>query len=234
MRVALFGGSFDPPHVGHQLACLYVLLTYPVDEVWMIPVFRHAFDKRSVPFAHRVAMCERAAAAIGPAVRVCTIEQELVGPSYTLLTVQALRKRHPEHDFALVIGADLIKERERWYGWPELAQLVPFLVLARGGVRHENAAPPAGGQLHDERHEEELELPEVCSTAVRARLREGKLPHGWVARGVLSYIREQGLYLYQAAAPPEAPGPESAPPSRHRHWPELGPEASADGERGSK
>lgn len=226
MRVALFGGSFDPPHVGHQLACLYVLLTYPVDEVWMIPVFRHAFDKRSAPFVHRVAMCERAAAAIGPAVRVSTIEQELAGPSYTLLTVRALKQRHPEHDFALVIGADLIKERERWYGWPELAQLVPFLILARGGVAREKL------QLHDQGHEEELELPEVCSTAVRARLHQGKLPHGWVARAVLSYIREQGLY--RAAASPEAPGQQAAPQSRSGHRPELRPEASGDEERGSK
>lgn len=232
MRVALFGGSFDPPHVGHQLACLYVLLTYPVDEVWMIPVFRHAFDKRSAPFAHRVAMCERAAAAIGTAVRVSTIEQELAGPSYTLLTVRALKERHPEHDFALVIGADLIKERERWYGWPELAQLVPFLVLARGGVQREKGALPTSDQFH----EEGIELPEVCSTAVRARLGEGKLPHGWVARGVLSYIREHGLYRATTppAAPARAPGPESAPPDRSLHRPELPPEAAGDGERGSK
>jgi nicotinate-nucleotide adenylyltransferase len=237
MRVALFGGSFDPPHVGHQLACLYVLLTYPVDEVWMVPVFRHAFDKRSAPFVHRVAMCERAAAAIGTAVRVSTIEQELAGPSYTLLTVRALKERHPEHDFALVIGTDLIKERERWYGWPELAQLVPFLVLGRGGVAREKGALPTPGQPygqpHDQLHEEGIELPEVCSTAVRARLGEGKLPHGWVARAVLSYIREQGLYRATTAAAP-APGPESASPGRSCHRPELPPEAAGDEERGSK
>ena len=191
MRVALFGGSFDPPHVGHQMACLYLLLTYAVEEVWMIPVFRHAFDKRSAPFAHRVAMCERAAAAVGPAVRVCTIEAELTGQSYTLLTVRALMARHPEHDFALVIGADLIKERERWYGWPELAELVPFLVLARGGVAAgESAVPPA----HDRFHADSVALPEVCSTAVRARLGAGKRPEGWVARDVLAYIQEHNLY----------------------------------------
>ena len=191
MRVALFGGSFDPPHVGHQMACLYLLLTYGVDEVWMIPVFRHAFDKRSAPFAQRVAMCERAAAAVSPAVRVCTIEQELAGQSYTLLTVRALKARHPEHRFSLVIGADLVKERERWYGWPELAELVPFLVLARGGVKSdETAVPPA----HDHCPADAVALPEVCSTAIRARLREGKVPAGWVAGDVLAYIREHGLY----------------------------------------
>ena len=44
-RVAIFGGSFDPPHVGHQMACLYVLATAPVEEVWFVPVYRHAFGK---------------------------------------------------------------------------------------------------------------------------------------------------------------------------------------------
>lgn len=191
MRVALFGGSFDPPHVGHQLACLYVRLTYGIDEVWMIPVFRHAFDKRSAAYAHRVAMCERATAELGPWARVCTIEQELAGPSYTLLTVRALKARYPEHEFALVIGADLIKERERWYGWAELAQLVPFLILARGGSDSElRPLPPARDQFHPEG----ILLPEVCSTEVRARLRDGKLPQGWVSRAVLTYICEQGLY----------------------------------------
>jgi nicotinate-nucleotide adenylyltransferase len=191
MRVALFGGSFDPPHVGHQLACLYLLLTYEVDEVWMIPVFRHAFDKRSAPFAHRVAMCEQAAAAVGPRVRVCTIEEELGGQSYTLLTVRALMARHPEHEFALVIGTDLIKERERWYGWPQLAQLVPFLVLGRGGVESGESAVPAA---RDRCHENGIALPAVCSTAVRAELRAGRVPAGWVAREVLTYIREHDLY----------------------------------------
>ncbi len=198
MRVALFGGSFDPPHVGHQMACLYLLLTYGVDEVWMIPVFRHAFDKRSAPFAHRVAMCQRAAAAVGPRVRVSTIEEELGGQSYTLVTVQALKERFPEHEFALVIGADLIKERERWYGWPVLAALVPFHVLARGGVTATEAAVPPARDLH---HPDSVALPEVCSTTMRAQLRDGQLPHGRVARDVLSYIQEHGLY---GAAPTTA------------------------------
>jgi nicotinate-nucleotide adenylyltransferase len=198
MRVALFGGSFDPPHVGHQLACLYVLLTYPVDQVWMIPVYRHAFDKRCAPFAQRVALCELAAAAVGPRVRVCTIEEELSGQSYTLRTVQALRERHPEHEFALVVGADLSKERERWYGWPELAKLVPFLVLGRGGVSGSGGpVPPA----RDHVHADGIELPAVCSTDVRARLQGGELPEGLVDRRVLAYIVEHGLY---GARPPAA------------------------------
>ncbi len=232
MRVALFGGSFDPPHVGHQLACLYVRLTYGVDEVWMIPVFRHAFEKRSVAYAHRVAMCERATAELGPFARVCTIErelageQELAGPSYTLLTVRALKARYPEHEFALIIGADLIKERERWYGWTELAQLVPFLILARGGSDSVlRPLPPARDQFHPEG----VLLPEVCSTEVRARLRAGQLPRGWVSRGVLAYICEQGLY-----GASEASFLNSRSDSGAVQQLEPRPESAGDGQRGSE
>lgn len=190
MHVALFGGSFDPPHVGHQMACLYVLETEPVDEVWMMPVFRHAFDKRSAPYPHRLALCERAAAALGPRVRVSAVESELEAPNYTLLTVKALQARHPEHRFSMVIGADLLKERERWYGWPELEQLLPFIVLGRSGAE-------AGDE------DERLDLPAVSSTKVRARLAAGERPSRWVARSVLDYIEAQGLYRAAAPAPQE-------------------------------
>src|SRR4051812_26752381 len=66
MRVAIFGGSFNPPHVGHQLAALWVLETAGVDELWFVPAFVHPFEKALAPFEDRRRMCERAAAALGP------------------------------------------------------------------------------------------------------------------------------------------------------------------------
>lgn len=231
MRIALFGGSFDPPHVGHQLACQYVLLTHAVDEVWLVPVFRHAFDKRSAPYEHRVAMCRIAAAAIGgcsaagePRVRVCTIERELheeelrrggtssgpgpgPGPSYTLNTVRALKQRHPGDEFRMIIGTDLIKERERWYRWPELAAELPFLVIGRDAGREPGREPGhdgAGGAQaapvgpvppgRDTQHAEPLLMPAISSTEVRERLRTGARPAGWVATAILDYIEQHGLY----------------------------------------
>lgn len=192
MRVALFGGSFDPPHVAHQLACLYALATQEIDQVWMVPCFQHAFDKRSAPFDHRAALCRLAAAAI-PRVQVCTIEEELGGPSYTLVTVRALQARYPEHEFQIMIGADLLKERERWHGWDELSRLVPFLVLGRAGsgveVLDGTDREARGAAVVDQ-----VVLPAVSSTRVRALLKAGQRPAGLVARAVLDYIEEHGLY----------------------------------------
>src|SRR4051812_6311472 len=101
MRVALYGGSFNPPHLSHQLAMVCALSTAPIDELWMVPTYKHPFDKPLAPFADRVRMCELAAAPFTP-VRVCRIEEELAGESYTLRTVKALQARHPWHQFSLV------------------------------------------------------------------------------------------------------------------------------------
>lgn len=191
MRVALFGGSFDPPHVGHQLAALYVLETFPVDELWLVPVFRHVFDKRLVPYRHRLEMCRLMAQSLGSRVQVSTVEEELGGPSYTLHMVRRLREKHPGVEFSLVIGSDLLKERERWYGWPELSATLPFLVLHRGGCE---AAVDHAVHASDIHHQEPLRLPEVSSTAVRTILAQGDKPTGWVSRAVLRYVEEHSLY----------------------------------------
>ena len=133
MRVALFGGSFNPPHVAHQLVALYVLETQPVDELWMIPCFLHPFEKSLQPFSDRLEMCRRAAGGLGGRVRVSEVEGELGGESRTLRTVQALQAAHPEHQFSLIIGSDLQAETASWYRAEELRRLVPFVVVGRGG-----------------------------------------------------------------------------------------------------
>ena len=84
MRVAIFGGSFNPPHLAHQMAALYVLETAAVDELWLVPAFRHPFGKALAPFADRLEMCELAAAALGTRVKVSAIERESGVESRTL------------------------------------------------------------------------------------------------------------------------------------------------------
>ncbi|MDX2020934.1 MAG: nicotinate (nicotinamide) nucleotide adenylyltransferase [Deltaproteobacteria bacterium] len=178
MHVALFGGSFNPPHVGHQLAALYVLETAPVDALWLLPCYQHAFDKALEPFAHRVAMCEAMGKALGPRVRVETIEAQLGGTSRTLLTVKALRAAYPDHRFSLMIGSDLKTERQHWYGADELLSLIDFIVVGRAG------ADPAAG----------VAMPAVSSTEIRQRLLAGQPVDAFVPRQVLAVIEREKLY----------------------------------------
>ena len=109
MRVALFGGSFNPPHVAHQMAALYVLETAPVDALWFVPAHEHAFGKPLVAFDDRLAMCELAAAALGPRVRVSEVERALGGRSLTLRTVRRLSEMHPEHAVPIFVGEILCR-----------------------------------------------------------------------------------------------------------------------------
>ena len=180
MQIALYGGSFDPPHVAHQMACLYVLSTYNIDEVWMMPCFDHPFGKQSVAFVHRKEMCLRAARLLSPHVQVSDIEAELGGKSYTLRTVKALMKQFPQHQFHVVIGEDVVSSQDKWYGFEELNTLVSFIVLGRQGFCA-GSAP-------------RFRLPEISSTQIRESLSRGLRPTDVLSRGVLEYIDAHQQY----------------------------------------
>jgi nicotinate-nucleotide adenylyltransferase len=186
MRVAIFGGSFNPPHIGHQLAALYVLETHAVDALWFVPTFEHPFDKPLIPFSERAEMCRLAAAALGARASVSDIEARLGGPSHTLRTVERLRLDRPGARFSLVIGADLVPEVDGWHGSGELRKAVDFIVVNRSGHGADQSILPA--------------MPAVSSTAIRDALENGRDVSRWVARSVLDYIGSRGLY--GAAAPP--------------------------------
>ena len=184
--VAYFGGSFNPPHVAHTLVALYVLETAPVDALWFVPAYEHAFGKPLAAFEDRLAMCQLAAAALGPRVVVSDVERTLGAPSRTLRTIRRLRELHPEHEFSLVIGADLLAEVATWFGGAELQSSVPFVVVGRAGT--EGAAAQAAGPVT---------MPAVSSTAVRGAIAAGQPVEGLVPRAVLDYIYRQGLYTGQ-------------------------------------
>jgi nicotinate-nucleotide adenylyltransferase len=182
MRLALFGGSFDPPHLGHQMAMLYVLATARVDGLLMVPCFRHPFDKRLRAFEHRLAMARLAAQPFGGSVEVSDLERRLGGESRTLNTVKAILAERPGVRIGVVIGADLLAERERWYGYPELARLVDFIVVGRAGH-----TPPDANVA--------VAIPDVSSTEIRARLARGDDVVGLVSSSVADYIAAHRLYL---------------------------------------
>jgi nicotinate-nucleotide adenylyltransferase len=172
------------------MAMLYVLATAQVDELLMMPCFRHPFDKggkQLVPFAHRLAMCERAIEPLGGRVAVSDLEYRLGGESRTLNTVKALLAERPGMRLAVVIGSDLAAERERWYGWSELSALVEFVVVGRAGTAvglselAGDDAPP-------------LHIPNISSSEVRDRLARGQSVATWVPASVLDYIAAHGLY----------------------------------------
>jgi nicotinate-nucleotide adenylyltransferase len=178
MKIALFGGSFDPPHIGHQMVCLYVLATEPIDELWFVPVFAHAFGKPLTPFAHRLEMCKRVCEPFGSRVKVSEVERELGGVSRTAETVRHLQRQRPGDELSLVIGADVLGELQGWYDADALRRLVQFIIIGRTGYERAESLP----------------MPAVSSSDVRRRLAAGEPCQHLVPRNVLAYIAEHGLY----------------------------------------
>jgi nicotinate-nucleotide adenylyltransferase len=181
-RVAVFGGSFNPPHVAHLLAAVYALSTAPIDRVLVIPVFQHPFAKELAPYEDRLAMCRLALGWI-PGVSVSTVEQELGGESLTLRTVEHLRAEHPDWSLRLLVGSDVLPDLPKWHRFDRIAALAPPLVLGRSGVISDEAPLPV--------------LPQVSSTEVRDAIATGDLDavRARVPAAVLSYIVEHGLYM---------------------------------------
>jgi nicotinate-nucleotide adenylyltransferase len=154
MRVAVFGGSFNPPHLGHVLAGTWLLATGEVDHVLVVPAHRHAFGKPLAPFALRMRLAQAAFACVA-STTVDPIEFELSGESRTVHTLEALARLHPTWGLRLVIGTDVLAESDKWYRFDRIRELAPPLVLPRGS---EGTPSP---------------LPVVSSTQVRRLLREG-------------------------------------------------------------
>lgn len=179
--VAILGGSFNPPHVAHLMAAYWTLATQDVAEVWLLPSFRHPFGKALAPFEDRVRMCELAARVLR-GVAVCTAEAELASDPLvgkTARTLEHLRAKHPTHDFALVVGADVLPETAKWYRWDRVQELARIVVVGREGY------PPVPGAPS---------LPAISSTDIRARLARGEDAAGLVPRKVREYAVEKGLY----------------------------------------
>ena len=181
-EIALFGGSFDPPHVGHLLAAAYVLATEPIDELWLCPVFEHPLGKRpAAPFELRVDLCQRALDDLGLArARVSRIEQELGGEGRTVDLLEHLHRKHPGDRFALVLGTDLVAERPQWKRFDRIQELARIISVQRGGF----SVAGEGGVV----------IPAISSTAVRKQLREGGDLSRLVPRKVLEAIRSAGAY----------------------------------------
>lgn len=173
----LFGGSFDPPHVGHLMAAIAAMVRGAFDRLIVVPCRRHAFGKEMASFEHRVAMARVAFDRVN-GVEVSEIESRLPAPNRTLETLRALRVEHPSVRWALVVGADVLAQREHWFRFDDLAAEADVLAVGRSGY--------VGGVTP--------QVPDVNSTLLRAILAEGGDTMGWLDPRIEAYIRSHGLY----------------------------------------
>lgn len=178
-RIAIFGGSFNPPHVGHQTIMLWALATGQVDEVMVVPCFKHPFGKKLAPFKHRAEMCHLMCRRyFDDRTWVSTEEKRLGGVSHTVRTLEHfLGQEQPDEEYHLLIGADAYAERDRWRDFRRIESMVHIISPGRGNV--EGDAPVLSG---------------VSSTQVRYMLGKGKSIAGLVPASVRKYIMAERLY----------------------------------------
>ena len=131
-QVTLFGGGFNPPHMAHLFTVTYLLSRHDVDEVWLLPAYKHAFDKALQPFAERV-MLLRKLFAKHERVKICEIEakQNLSGKTFD--TLERLSGLYPDNQFSLSIGSDNLAVADRWYRFDELIKRWRLIVMLRPG-----------------------------------------------------------------------------------------------------
>ena len=183
---ALFGGSFDPVHVGHLIAAEAAGEALAA-RVRFVPARVQPF-KRAVQGAtpeQRADMLDLAVAG-NPRLAVERIELTLPAPSYTVRTLQALAEREPGNRFTLLLGADAAAELHAWFQVDALPALADVVVFARPGAslpRH-----PAIGRV--------IPVPavDVSATVIRERVRQARSIRYLVPDAVREYIAAHGLY----------------------------------------
>ncbi len=195
MRIGIFGGTFDPPHLGHLVLAERCREDANLDEVWFLPSYKPPHKADDVTrFEHR---CDMVALATSghPPFRVEPIEKELPPPSYTAETLRELRSRHPEHAFALILGADSVVDLPKWYEPRRVVEQAELVAVARPGVETWDAAALAAALGVPVRLTAvECPLVGIASRDVRQRVSAGKTVRYLVPRAVEEFIRERKLY----------------------------------------
>ena len=188
-RVGVFGGTFDPVHIGHLAAAVNVRHSLALDRLLLV-VANRPWQKAGVraisPAADRLAMVEAAVADV-PGLEASRIEMDRGGPSYTADTLAELQGALPGAVLYLVVGSDVAPELGSWERIDEVRSRSVLVVVRRPRSR---PVTPAGWRT------EEVEIPalDISSTDLRQRVAEGRPLDFLVPAPVIRVIRERGLY----------------------------------------
>lgn len=196
MRLGLFGGTFDPIHVGHLILAEACREACHLDRVHFIVAGQppHKPAAGRTPVSHRLEMA-RIATAGHPAFEVSEIEAHAEGPSYSYRTLEAIRAERPADDLFFLIGADSLADLPGWRHPERIAELATLVVVNRPGIDPDVlAAPPDLGPAA--RPLVRVAVPPIGIAArdLRRRVAEGRSIRYQVPRGVEAYIAAQGLY----------------------------------------
>jgi nicotinate-nucleotide adenylyltransferase len=193
MKIALFGGTFDPPTIIHEAIIASCLALPDFDQVWIMPSGVREDKPGMSSDASRLELlaCMSQRVFGGNTRLVITeFEMQLPRPTETITTVKALRQTYPRHEFWFVMGADTYNNMSTWRGGKHLQATLPMLVVERGS----DSYPPASATVrHVPLPQEILDKP-GSSTQVRQAVAAGRAIDYLVSKAVLDCIFRRGLY----------------------------------------
>lgn len=189
VRVGILGGTFNPVHLGHVRLAEGALEEIPLDEVVWVPALvpPHKAIEGEVTPEDRAQMVQLAIQGNGR-FRLSRVELTRPPPSYTVDTAGSLKaeSKDPQAQWYFLVGADDAQELSTWKDFEKLLQEVQFVVIPRPGF--------ALGSLREGVQVIQVETPDISSSEVRRRVREGKSIEGLVPEAVGRYIQEHKLY----------------------------------------
>lgn len=200
MKIILFGGSFNPPHLGHQQMVEAVLAANLADEVWYLPVGIHDFGKHIAPAQDRLAMLElllpEAGSALAKRVRIEDCELRRSGVSHSADTLDYLAARYPQHQFSFLMGSDNLAKFHLWQDrqgrdFHYLLSRYPVLVYPRTGFPFEPLYENMLALI-------DLPAVDISSTQVREAMQKNDASDTDLVQlldqKIIKYIRERQLY----------------------------------------
>lgn len=186
MRLALFGGTFDPIHSAHLAVARAAADHFALDRVLLIPnaIPPHKQRQTGASYEHRLAMVA-AAASVDARLEASDLERGNE-TSYSILTIERVRTEWPSAELFFLIGADAFSEIETWRRWRDVLAQVAFIVLSRPGYEYD---VPSGATVL---RLDTLQI-DVSSSAIRRALAAGEMPEA-LPVAVREYICAHGLY----------------------------------------
>lgn len=193
-KIGILGGTFDPIHIGHLVAADQALFFAGLDEIWFMPAPNppHKMDTEITTINHRLEMVKRVVE-IDRRYKLCTIELDRLGPSYTLDTIKELKIKYSDYEFFFIIGGDMIKYLPKWYGIEELITIVSFIGLDRPGYDYQATSSRDKNILEQVKL---IPMPQldISSSQIREWVKAGRVIRYFVPISVERYIRENRLY----------------------------------------
>ncbi|KPK62866.1 MAG: hypothetical protein AMS21_07070 [Gemmatimonas sp. SG8_38_2] len=190
MKLGIFGGTFDPPHVGHLIVAEDAAAALGLDRILFVPTGTHPLkgERVETPAAIRVEMIE-AATSDSELFSVDGRETHRSGPSYTIDTIHELKEENPGAELYLLIGSDILSEIQRWHRMEELAQSARVVVMSRAGA---DAEP--GGISGVELMSVAVTDVAISSSDIRDRVRAGRPYRYMVPESVRQVMEKYSLY----------------------------------------